>query len=172
MVRKREDIYLENHMVIQGIVLVRPKQMFNWQNSILRFLTYFLYTKNIHNLIRAGTTFFFLPFVAPLLRNQKISKRISLLNRRLPIKLIGRRDILLLIKWITCACTLWVSWFQTLFSSHPIFTDLHQHRWAVTQQNYCAPSEDSDQPGHPPSLIRGFAVRMKKAWVLSYPLSV
>ena len=38
------------------------------------------------------------------------------------------------------------------------------------QQNECAPSEDSDQPGHPPSLIRVFAVRMKKAWVLSYSL--
>ena len=35
----------------------------------------------------------------------------------------------------------------------------------------CAPSEESDQPGHPPSLIRTFAVRMKKAWVLGYPLS-
>ena len=35
----------------------------------------------------------------------------------------------------------------------------------------CAPSEDADQPGHPPSLIRVFAVSMKKAWVLSYPLS-
>ena len=35
----------------------------------------------------------------------------------------------------------------------------------------CAPSKDSDQPGHPPSLIRVFAVHMKKAWVLSYPLS-
>ena len=35
----------------------------------------------------------------------------------------------------------------------------------------CAPSEDSDQPGHPPSLISVFAVRKKKAWVLSYPLS-
>ena len=47
-------------------------------------------------------------------------------------------------------------------------------KWATTwqnQQNECAPSEDSDQPGHPPSLIRVFAVRMKKAWVLSYPLS-
>ena len=46
--------------------------------------------------------------------------------------------------------------------------------WAATwqnQQNDCAPSEDSDQPGHPLSLIRVFAVRMKKAWVLSYPLS-
>ena len=29
----------------------------------------------------------------------------------------------------------------------------------------------TDQPGHPPSLIRVFAVRMKKSWVLSYPLS-
>ena len=35
----------------------------------------------------------------------------------------------------------------------------------------CAPSEDSDQPGHPPSLIRVFVIRMKKAWTLSYPLS-
>ena len=35
----------------------------------------------------------------------------------------------------------------------------------------CAPSKDTDQPWHPPSLIRVFAVRMKKAWVLSYPLS-
>ena len=35
----------------------------------------------------------------------------------------------------------------------------------------CAPSEDSDQPGHPPSLIRAFLVSMKKAWVLSYTLS-
>ena len=34
-----------------------------------------------------------------------------------------------------------------------------------------APSEDSDQPGHMPSLFRVFAVHMKKAWVLCYPLS-
>ena len=33
------------------------------------------------------------------------------------------------------------------------------------------PSEDSDQPGNPPSLIAVFAVRMKNDWVLSYPLS-
>ena len=46
--------------------------------------------------------------------------------------------------------------------------------WATTWQNQqsdCGPSEDSDQPGHAPSLIRVFAVRMKKAWVLGYPLS-
>ena len=35
----------------------------------------------------------------------------------------------------------------------------------------CAPSEDSDQPGHLPSLIRVFDVRLKKAMILSYPLS-
>ena len=40
-----------------------------------------------------------------------------------------------------------------------------------TNKMACAPSEDSDQPGHLPSLIRVFAVRMKKAWVLSYTLS-
>ena len=58
--------------------------------------------------------------------------------------------------------------------------------WATSWQNQqcgCAPSEDSDQPGHPPSLIRVlqpgqppslirvFAVRMKKGWILSYPLN-
>ena len=40
-----------------------------------------------------------------------------------------------------------------------------------TNKMTCAPSKDSDQPGHPPSLIRVFAVHMKKPWVLSYPLS-
>ena len=40
-----------------------------------------------------------------------------------------------------------------------------------TNKMACAPSKDSDQPGHPPSLIRVFAVRMRKAWVPSYPLS-
>ena len=46
--------------------------------------------------------------------------------------------------------------------------------WAATwqnQQNECAPRGDSDQPGHMPSLITVFAVRMKKPWILSYPLS-
>ena len=40
-----------------------------------------------------------------------------------------------------------------------------------TNKMACALSQDSDQPWHPPSLIRVFAVHMKKAWVLSYPLS-
>ena len=40
-----------------------------------------------------------------------------------------------------------------------------------TNKMTCAPNEDSDQPGHPPSLIRVFAARMKEFWVLSYILS-
>ena len=34
-----------------------------------------------------------------------------------------------------------------------------------TNKTVCALSKDSDQPGHSPSLIRVFAVRMQKAWV-------
>ena len=37
----------------------------------------------------------------------------------------------------------------------------------TNQQNESAPSEDSDQPGHPPSLIRVFAVSQ---WVAKDPL--
>ena len=40
-----------------------------------------------------------------------------------------------------------------------------------TNKMACAPGEDSDQPGHLPSLIKVFAISMKKDWVLSYPLS-
>ena len=40
-----------------------------------------------------------------------------------------------------------------------------------TNKVACAPSEDSDQTGRPPSLIRIFAVRLKKHWGLSYPMS-
>ena len=40
-----------------------------------------------------------------------------------------------------------------------------------TNKMACAPNEDSDQPGHPPRLISVFTDHMKKAWVLSYPLS-
>ena len=32
----------------------------------------------------------------------------------------------------------------------------------------CTPSEDSDQPGHPRSLIRVFASCMKVVWAFSY----
>ena len=62
----------------------------------------------------------------------------------------------------------------------PISTEDHYRSpdyWAEpphdkTNKMACAPIKDSDfQTGHPPSLIKVFAVRMKKAWVLSYPMS-
>ena len=40
-----------------------------------------------------------------------------------------------------------------------------------TKKMTCALSELSDQPGHAPRLSRVFAVRLKKGWVFSYPLS-
>ena len=43
--------------------------------------------------------------------------------------------------------------------------------WNAKNKMACAPSEDSDQPGHSLSLIRVFPVRKKKPLVLSYPLS-
>ena len=56
---------------------------------------------------------------------------------------------------------------------HVLFlhTCIYEPPHVKTNKIECAPSEDSDQPGHLPSLTRVFAVRMKKAWVLSYPMS-
>ena len=47
------------------------------------------------------------------------------------------------------------------------FNHFYDHKWAATWQNQqsdCAPSEDSDQPRHPPSLIRVFAVCSMGSW--------
>ena len=52
-------------------------------------------------------------------------------------------------------------------SAHAVFEPLH----VETNKMTFAPSDDSDQPGHAPSLIKVFAVRMKEHSVLSYPLS-
>ena len=51
------------------------------------------------------------------------------------------------------------------------FHSLFKPQYDKTNKMACAPSEDSDQPGHPPNLIRVFAVRMKKLWILSYKVS-
>ena len=48
-----------------------------------------------------------------------------------------------------------------------VYEPLHDKTNKMTS----APSEGSDQPGHPRNLIRVFAVCMKKAGVLSFPLS-
>ena len=50
-------------------------------------------------------------------------------------------------------------------------TNIYEPSYDQINKIACAPSEDSDQTGHPPSLIRVFAVRMKKACVFSYPLN-
>ena len=49
--------------------------------------------------------------------------------------------------------------------------NMYEPQHGKTNNMACAPSEDSDQSGHPPSLIRVFVVRIKKHWVLSHPLS-
>ena len=65
--------------------------------------------------------------------------------------------------------------YLTLGLSHNCWTgykcDITEPPQDKTNRMACELSEYSDQPGHPPSLIRVFAVRMKKAWVLSFPLS-
>ena len=68
---------------------------------------------------------------------------------------------------------MWLIRAQLSFSSPAIIQTIPRfepHR-DKTNKMACAPSEDSDQPGHPPSLIRVFAVHLKKVRILSYPLS-
>ena len=48
---------------------------------------------------------------------------------------------------------------------------LNEPQHDKTNKMTCAPSKDSDHPGHRPSLIRVFAVRMKKPWVLNNTLN-
>ena len=67
-------------------------------------------------------------------------------------------------------CNIWTICSEVIRVVHYvkfIFEPAHDK----TNKMTCAPSEDSNQPGHPPSLIRVFVVRMKKIWVLSYALS-
>ena len=82
--------YLENQTVIQRICLVWRSCEWRLIDKIAFLDFWHIFCTNYnHHLIRAGTLC--LPFGAPLLRNRKISKQVSLLNRRLRIKLIGRR---------------------------------------------------------------------------------
>ena len=69
-----------------------------------------------------------------------------------------------------CKYKIWISffWHSSKFAQSASKNELPHDK---TSKMACAPTEGSDQPGHPPSLIRVFAVCMKKAWVLSYPLS-
>ena len=61
----------------------------------------------------------------------------------------------------------WRWWRGIGGSEIPTWSELPHDK---TNKVACVPGKDSDQPGHPPTLIRVFAVRMKRALVLSYPL--
>ena len=60
----------------------------------------------------------------------------------------------------------WLSW---MYPQH-VFMENCRAIADKTNKMTCPPSKDSDQPGHPPSLIRVFVVCLKKPWVHSYPL--
>ena len=63
----------------------------------------------------------------------------------------------------------WLNGFVCIYKWKSLYS--FEPPYDKTNKMTCAPSEDSDQPGHPPSLIRVFADRMRKTFVLSYPLS-
>ena len=54
-----------------------------------------------------------------------------------------------------------LNWSQTLKTCFLLTWLVYGPPHDKTNKMTCAPSEDSDQPGHPPSLIRVFAVRSK-----------
>ena len=72
--------------------------------------------------------------------------------------------------------TIWLAYLQWTLPSLNLDTSILANRdsgkifepaYDKTYKMACAPSEDSDQPGHPPSLIRVFAVHMKKPFLSS-----
>ena len=65
---------------------------------------------------------------------------------------------------------LMVTNFYIAISAFLLWRSLYGPHCNKTNKMACSPSEDFDQPGHPPSLIRVFAVRLKKARILFYPL--
>ena len=89
---------------------------------------------------------------------------------RISLGIIFMRTAKTLIRLFMLLHAFYSSFLVALPWAFDLLTTMKRATWQ-NQQNGCAPSEDSDQPGHPPSLTRIFAVRMKKAWVLSYPLS-
>ena len=54
-----------------------------------------------------------------------------------------------------------LNWSQTPMTCFVVTWLIYEPQHDKTNKMTCAPSEDSDQPGHPPSLIRVFAVRSK-----------
>ena len=71
---------------------------------------------------------------------------------------------------ILTACSLTETFATKCFTGFPSITELNRSKTKPTKLLF-APSEASDQPGHPSSLIWVFTVRTKKPSVLSFPLS-
>ena len=103
----------------------------------------------------------------------------DLSNISLKMNYIHRKMIALAVdqvQWNVCKCImkfkeLWKRASNLLLSCTLVRETTDEPPHDKTNKMTCAPSEDSDQPGHPPSLIRVFAVCTKKAGVLSYLLS-
>ena len=64
-----------------------------------------------------------------------------------------------------------IDWHFSADSQHTAVKQIHEPLHEKTNKMTSASSEDSYEPGHPPSLIKVFAVHMKKQWVLSYSMS-
>ena len=99
------------------------------------------------------------------LTGMDINRSLEPLDFRLGPKTFERKG-----KKVRCPSLLWSDWADVQVDLHLSLPQRCAATWQ-NQQSECVPSEDSDQPGHPPSLIRVFAVRTKKPWVLSYLLS-
>ena len=70
-----------------------------------------------------------------------------------------------------------LNYFCTIFSDFEcnLKKDIYNYLLLIelqhdkTNKMTCAPSEPAHQPGHQPSLMRVFAVRLKKLWLLCLP---
>ena len=67
--------------------------------------------------------------------------------------------------------TTWMTYLQLFLLTGLLMSPWHTNGPVndKTNKTTCAPSEDSDQPGHLLSLIRVFAVRTMEPWVISHP---
>ena len=76
-----------------------------------------------------------------------------LTGRRSPSRWLG-----LLLQASNACCIYWNLWITKSYKKCQAWL-LEFLKWAATRENQqcgCAPSADSDQPGHPPSLVRLF----------------
>ena len=79
---------------------------------------------------------------------------------------VGHIDLYFMIRWFYP-----ISWrLYMLQDNVTVWNNIWAASWKTNKMAF-APSEDSDQPQLPPSLIRVFFISMKNPWILSYSLS-